>query len=176
MVIAYLQHCNIVPSLQQGVLEPNIVEAIDPKYRRKCIKTINVNVGYNKPQVESQEIHTIWNGDYGVASLLIGFFFYYGYQHTYAPDSWVSVSAGGFVKGKPLWDNDFAQQLVVVDPFETDRNVCSAVEESLPVIINEFRRAYNFLSMNQFEEAFKEIRRSRNGNGRRRGTLIVFKG
>ncbi|KAJ3347780.1 hypothetical protein HDU83_001832 [Entophlyctis luteolus] len=105
-----------------------------------------------------------------VLTLLHGFFYHFGYKHIYKADKIVSVRCGRVISlcdahpGLAIGRAAEAQQLVVEDPFQLDRNATGMVKR-IGFVVDEFRRMARLLSHPEnnsdwaavLDEAFSEI-------------------
>ena len=145
MAIAYLQHLGILPNLQSSSLNPERKLITVPATRDPFGEQITVDVSFADVRMSGQELSIktatdadmVW-GETGVTSLLEGFLHYYGYEYQYGSNIAVSIRDGGFV----AFENPKKCGLIVMDPFELERNCTSFVTGSLKAIRNEFKSAY----------------------------------
>lgn len=175
MVIAYLQQVGIIGSLQQLACDETIVTVPDTCKRRRRgdrdseQKMRHVNVSF-ATQTSSFPVSGIWhaNGD-GVTALFLGFMKYFGFTHRYVPFNHCDVKMGGIIPGRIALTKS---KLVVMDPFERERNTAGNVEKALLYIIPEFRRVCQLIATDAAPaEIFENMVRSRKsvrGNFRRR--------
>jgi hypothetical protein len=93
-----------------------------------------------------------WTSSTGVANLFIDFLDYFASKHTYKPHYACSVKDGG-IRVLPATDNKL---LVVLDPFEEDRNCTQMVNQSgLQIVRDEFQQAVKLLRSGLFEKVFR---------------------
>ena len=150
MGIAYLQKLKILPNLQaQNELLVRRVISVpatrDPFGEQRSVDVSFFNVQMTAAELKNkfeQDSELVW-GENGVCSLLQGFLHYYGFEYPYGQGIAVSVKDGGFVP----YETKQESRLIVLDPFEEDRNCTSFVIGSLKAIISEFKSGH---------QAFKE--------------------
>ncbi|KAJ3000645.1 hypothetical protein HDV02_004330 [Globomyces sp. JEL0801] len=111
----------------------------------------------------------IWNCEKSVAQLFYQFVKYYGYKHSYKATNHISLRHGGLINSVALGRG----RLVVLDPFEDQRNCTSMVEGgAIQLLITEFRRAADLIEQGQFDQVFEKI--DRNTKDRPRGRRPRF--
>lgn len=95
-----------------------------------------------------------WTSSTGVANLFIDFLDYFANKHTYKPHYACSVKDGG-ISVVPAMDK---MLLVVLDPFEEERNCTRMVDRSgLNRVRFEFQQAIKLLQSGAVKKAFSKL-------------------
>ena len=167
MVLAFLQNRGILKNLQQEYQGPRQLITVRETgliSRRSRLKEIHhlkyrsVDVSFQyAPKVNFQSHEIDWLSSDGVANLFLEFLDFFANKHSYNPQNAVSIKDGG-IKILPAIDDKL---LVVLDPFENDRNCTKMVDDvGLKVIRKELKAATKHLKMGKIEFVFKAIKPS----------------
>lgn len=149
MVIAFLQDRGILGNLQKEYQGPRIVVKVPDTFhkrgkRREGHRIVDVSFQKVEPvQFDPISVQEAWKGENGIASLFVQFLDYFALKHSYKCTNIVSVKDGGFINTAEAIDD---RLLVVLDPFEEDRNCTRMVDmRSLKLIRSEFLYARSLL-------------------------------
>jgi DNA polymerase sigma len=164
MVIAFLIHKGYIKSLQDPdlALETQLIRVpeVNTKGNSTVDRVIDVTACYDLHDLILEPIlkrkfdgKEFWGGPDGIASLLEQFFDFYGHKYKYKPSVAITIRDGTAIRIIPPTDN---RKLVVLDPFELDRNCTSMVQKALPLIIEEFRSAYRLFRKGNMEQLFQK--------------------
>ena len=143
MAIGYMQHVGLLASLQIGLEDCEVISVPEiTTTKLKKLRMRNVNISFH--QSSSTNICDVW-GAGGAGDLFLFFMEYFGNTYKFNSSNQISVYHGGIGEFDALKGN---RKLVVVDPFERDRNCTSGASDAgLGVVRREFRRVLHVLSM-----------------------------
>jgi hypothetical protein len=174
MVIAYLQHVGVVKNLQDQRLgfEKRLVKVPETKVRHGKnvqveMREVDISYCYDfktgglKDSIRDSskflDSKLLWNGNDGVPALFLGFCQFFCSEYKYSKKWCVSVKDGGFLKGV---DFEVNSRLVVLDPFEKERNCTGMVKKTLGLIQDEFKRLVDMVENGEVRRVFDSLSRA----------------
>jgi DNA polymerase sigma len=164
MAIAFLIQKGYIKSLQDPILklEKKLIRVpeVNLKSKSSIDRVIDVTACYDLDDPALEPIlnrkfdgKELWCGPDGVAAMLGQFFAFYAYEYKYKPSIAITIRDRVGVKSISPTDN---RKLVVLDPFELDRNCTAMVQKTLPLIIEEFRSADRLFKKGNMEQLFEK--------------------
>lgn len=172
MVIAYLQHVGVLKNLQdQGLgFEKRFVKVpvarhskngrmdmreVDISYCRD-LKTQSLKESISD-SLKYSDSNMLWNATDGVPALFLGFFQFFCSEYNYSKKWCISIKDGGFLKSASLNNNS---GLVVLDPFEKERNCTGIIKKKLKIIQEEFKRSIDMIENANIWRIFDSLSRT----------------